>query len=145
MSPFFCFYRHSSEIIAPCNLLQAPRFFVWAIWGFTNLVLKFITNRMNQEQKKYKIGQAAEMLGLETYVLRFWETEFSQLRPKRSSKGQRYYTSEHLVLLRRIKKLLYEDKLTIDGARMRLEEQDIRSGALKEIKNDLLQIKDLLR
>jgi len=100
---------------------------------------------MNQDQKKYKIGQAAELLGLETYVLRFWETEFPQLRPSRTSKGQRYYTSEHLVLLKRIKKLLYEDKLTIDGARMRLEEQDVLSGALKEIKNDLLQIKDILR
>ena len=100
---------------------------------------------MNQDQKKYKIGHAAELLGLETYVLRFWETEFPQLRPNRTSKGQRYYTSEHLVLLKRIKKLLYEDKLTIDGARMRLEEQDILSGTLKEIKDDLLQIKDILR
>ncbi len=100
---------------------------------------------MNQDHKIYKIGQAAELIGLETYVLRFWETEFPQLRPGRTSKGQRYYTSEHLVLLKRIKKLLYEDKLTIDGARMRLEEQDILSESLKNIKNELLQIKDLLR
>jgi DNA-binding transcriptional MerR regulator len=100
---------------------------------------------MNQDHKTYKIGQAAELLGLETYVLRFWETEFPQLRPGRTSKGQRYYAFEHLVLLKRIKKLLYEDKLTIDGARMRLEEQDILSESLKKIKNELLQIKDLLR
>jgi DNA-binding transcriptional MerR regulator len=100
---------------------------------------------MGQDQNKYKIGQAAELLGLETYVLRFWETEFPQLRPKRTSKGQRYYTSEHLVLLNRIKKLLYEDKLTIDGARMRLEEQERLSETLSVIKNDLLQIKNILK
>ncbi len=84
------------------------------------------------------------MLGLETYVLRFWETEFAQLRPCRTSKGQRYYTGEHIALIKRIKKLLYEDKLTIDGARMRLEAQDKVSGVLREIREDLLEIKDLL-
>ncbi|MFP4107523.1 MAG: MerR family transcriptional regulator [Desulfonatronovibrio sp.] len=99
---------------------------------------------MGQDQKTYKIGQAAELVGLETYVLRFWETEFSQLRPCRTSKGQRYYTTEHIALIKRIKKLLYEDKLTIDGARMRLEAQDKVSGILREIKKDLLEVKDLL-
>ncbi|MFN2266987.1 MAG: MerR family transcriptional regulator [Desulfonatronovibrio sp.] len=99
---------------------------------------------MSQEGKRYKIGQAAELLGLETYVLRFWETEFSQLRPHRTSKGQRYYTYDHILLLKKIKKLLYVDKLTIDGARMRLEEQDRLSGILKDIKGELLKIKEML-
>ena len=99
---------------------------------------------MRQDHKKYKIGQAAELLGLETYVLRFWETEFAQLRPNRTSKGQRYYTSEHIELLKRIKKLLYQDKLTIDGARMRLEAQDNVQVILRDIKQDLLQVKDIL-
>ncbi len=100
---------------------------------------------MGQDHKTYKIGQAAELLGLETYVLRFWETEFPLLRPKRTSKGQRFYTSEHLVLLKRIKKLLYEDRLTIDGARMRLEEQDKHTKSLLELKKELMAIRDILK
>lgn len=99
---------------------------------------------MDQDHNTYKIGQISEMLGLETYVLRFWETEFPQLRPGRTSKGQRYYTTEHLALLKRIKKLLYEDKLTIDGARMRLDDQSLLSESLKKIKNELLLIKEIL-
>lgn len=68
----------------------------------------------------YRIGEAARLLELETYVLRFWETEFSQLEPLRTPKGQRLYTAVHLDLLRRVKSLLYDDGLTIDGARKAL-------------------------
>ncbi|WP_045211409.1 MerR family transcriptional regulator [Desulfonatronovibrio magnus] len=99
---------------------------------------------MSREEGKYKIGQVAEMLGLEAYVLRFWETEFEQLRPNRTAKGQRYYTCEHIKLLKKIKKLLYKDKLTIDGARMRLEEQSRFADTLDEIKSSLLDIKKIL-
>lgn len=70
----------------------------------------------------YKIGEAAELLGLKPYVLRFWESEFSQLKPKRSSTGQRVYTETHVELLRTIRHLLHEEGLTIDGARRRLKE-----------------------
>lgn len=99
---------------------------------------------MARDEKYYKIGQAARLLGLETYVLRFWETEFSQLSPIRTSKGQRLYTEEHIDLLKKIKKLLYEDRLTIDGARMRLEEQGRLSGFLKEVRESLKEIKNIL-
>lgn len=68
-------------------------------------------------EKTYRIGEAARLLELETYVLRFWETEFTQLEPLRTAKGQRLYTEAHLRLLRRIRSLLHEQGLTIEGAR----------------------------
>ena len=67
--------------------------------------------------KVYRIGEAAELLALKAYVLRFWETEFPQLVPIRTDKGQRLYSEENLALLRRIKYLLHEQGLTIEGAR----------------------------
>ena len=71
--------------------------------------------------KTYRIGEAAELLHLKTHVLRFWGTEFSQLAPIRTDKGQRLYTEEHLALLRRIQQLLHEQGMTIEGARRVLQ------------------------
>jgi DNA-binding transcriptional MerR regulator len=73
--------------------------------------------------RTYRIGEAAGILGLETYVLRFWESEFPQLVPLRTEKGQRLYTDGHLDLLRRIRSLLHEEGMTIDGARRVLENE----------------------
>lgn len=73
------------------------------------------------EGKIYKIGQAASMLDVKTSVLRFWEGEFDQLEPIRTSSGQRLYNEEHIIVLKRIKELLYDEGLTIDGARKKLE------------------------
>lgn len=74
--------------------------------------------------KMYRIGEAAALLGLKSYVLRFWETEFPQLEPVRTDKGQRLYTEEHIELLKLIRKLLHERGLTIDGARRILNSPD---------------------
>ena len=74
----------------------------------------------------YKIGEAATLLNLKTYVLRFWETEFPQIAPLRTDKGQRLYTREHLALLERIRFLLHERGLTIEGARKVLSEESER-------------------
>lgn len=73
--------------------------------------------------KTYKIGDVAALLNLKTYVLRFWETEFRQLRPHRTPKGQRIYTEKDVELLRRIQYLLHEKGMTIEGARRRLSEK----------------------
>lgn len=77
-------------------------------------------------ERTYRIGEAASLLNLKTYVLRFWETEFPQLDPLRTEKGQRLYTEADLALLRRIRFLLHERGLTIEGARRMLAE---RGGA----------------
>lgn len=71
----------------------------------------------------YKIGEAAALLQLKTYVLRFWETEFPDIVPLRTEKGQRLYTEEHLALLERIRYLLHDRGLTISGARKVLDEE----------------------
>lgn len=71
----------------------------------------------------YKIGEAAALLNLKTYVLRFWETEFTQISPLRTEKGQRLYTEDHLALLDRIRFLLHERGLTIEGTRKVLAEE----------------------
>ncbi len=94
-------------------------------------------------QKTYKIGQAAKMLGVKPFVLRFWESEFPQLQPIRKASGQRLYTDEHIELVRRIQHLLHEQGLTIEGARKALEETD-RRGLLKGIEAELLEIKRML-
>ena len=68
-------------------------------------------------EKLYRIGDAAQLLGLKTYVLRYWETEFPQLRPVRTGKGQRRYTEADMAALTRIRYLLYDQRMTIEGAR----------------------------
>ena len=64
-----------------------------------------------------RIGEAAALLGLESYVLRFWESEFPEIAPLRTATGQRLYSPEHLEILRRIRHLLHEKGFTIEGAR----------------------------
>ena len=77
-------------------------------------------------EKTYRIGEAAAKLNLKTYVLRFWEMEFPQIAPIRTEKGQRLYTEHDLALLRRIRYLLHERGLTIEGARRILREEAAR-------------------
>lgn len=95
-------------------------------------------------ERTYKIGHAAQILGVEPYVLRFWETEFPQLCPIRTPKGQRLYTEAHLRLIARIKTLLYEHGLTIDGARRKLDQDHQWLNMLTDIHNELLEIRRTL-
>lgn len=94
--------------------------------------------------KRYKIGQAAREIGVKTYVLRFWEGEFEEIEPIRTESGQRLYTEEHLEVIREIKRLLYDEKLTIDGAKRKLRTRE-QSGILREIHDELVVIKNLLK
>jgi DNA-binding transcriptional MerR regulator len=80
----------------------------------------------------YRIGEVAELLDLKTHVLRFWETEFPQLAPLRTGKGQRLYTEENVALLRRIKQLLHEQGMTIEGARRVLAGSAVVDESLPE-------------
>jgi DNA-binding transcriptional MerR regulator len=68
----------------------------------------------------FRIGDVAELCGLPAYVLRFWETEFPQLKPVKSSTGQRMYRRKDVENVLQIKKLLYEEGFTISGARQHL-------------------------
>jgi DNA-binding transcriptional MerR regulator len=71
----------------------------------------------------FRIGEVASLCRLPAYVLRFWETEFPQLKPVKSSTGQRMYRKRDVESVVRIKKLLYEDGFTIAGARVQLREE----------------------
>jgi len=80
--------------------------------------------------KVYRIGEAAKLLGVKTSVLRFWEEEFSQIRPKRTDKGQRYYSEKDMETLMHIRNLLYDEGMTISGAQKTLRKpQDNASDA----------------
>src|SRR5689334_7896074 len=68
----------------------------------------------------FKIGEVSELLGVEPYVLRYWETEFPGLSPKKSGTGHRLYRRKDVELLLRIKHLLKEKRFTIEGARQSL-------------------------
>lgn len=74
----------------------------------------------------YKIGEAAKLLNLKAYVLRFWESEFPDIVPLRTAKGQRLYAVEHLALLERIRYLLHDRGMTIEGTRRVLAEEKSR-------------------
>ena len=71
----------------------------------------------------FRIGEVAELCKLPTYVLRFWETEFPQLKPVKSNTGQRMYRQRDVEHVLRVKKLLYEEGFTIAGARQQLKDE----------------------
>jgi DNA-binding transcriptional MerR regulator len=106
----------------------------------------------------FRIGEVSTMLGLEPYVLRYWETEFPSLSPKKSGTGHRLYRRKDVELLLRIKHLLYEKRFTIDGARQFLheeaksghkevkqEQQILFADPLPEIRRELTEILKLMR
>lgn len=76
------------------------------------------------ERLFYKIGEVSKILEVEPYVLRYWESEFAFLHPKRSPSGQRIYMKQDVDLLLTIKRLLYDEKYTIDGVRKKLQRGD---------------------
>jgi DNA-binding transcriptional MerR regulator len=87
----------------------------------------------------FKIGEVSDLLGVEPYVLRYWETEFSVLSPKKSGTGHRLYRRKDVELLLRIKHLLYEKRYTIEGARQSLqaETRAPKQRAAKRAQRDL--------
>ncbi|MGA1795004.1 MAG: MerR family transcriptional regulator [bacterium] len=77
----------------------------------------------------YKIGEVSRIFGVKPYVLRYWESEFKEIRPAKNRFGQRVYRQKDLVVLSRIKELLYNEKFTIAGAKKQLgAEKAARQG-----------------
>ena len=97
----------------------------------------------------YRIGEVAHLVGVETHVLRYWETEFRSLRPKKSAKGQRVYSRRDLEKLLRIKDLLYREGYTIAGAKRQLKEgeavgddgQSEDAAAHAQLRRDLTELR----
>jgi len=99
----------------------------------------------------FKVGEVSELADVPTSVLRFWETEFNKIKPKRTPSGQRLYRKEDVMLILKIKHLLYKKKFTIQGARQYLKAESARqrtissSETIDEIRIELKKILDMLR
>ncbi|MBF9263483.1 MerR family transcriptional regulator [Paracidovorax cattleyae] len=76
-------------------------------------------------KRYFTIGEVAELCGVKPHVLRYWEQEFTQLRPMKRRGNRRYYQHHEVLMIRRIRELLYDQGFTISGARNRLQEVDI--------------------
>lgn len=74
-------------------------------------------------KRYFTIGEVSELCGVKPHVLRYWEQEFTQLKPVKRRGNRRYYQHHEVLLIRRIRQLLYEDGFTISGARSRLDQQ----------------------
>lgn len=79
-------------------------------------------------KRYFTIGEVSELCGVKPYVLRYWEQEFTQLRPVKRRGNRRYYQHHEVLLIRRIRALLYDDGFTISGARNRLMAQQVAHG-----------------
>ena len=98
----------------------------------------------------YRIGEVETITEIPAYVLRYWESEFKLLRPKKNPAGQRLYRKKDLELVLRLKSLLYEERLTLEGAKKRLRNESrgsqmdlgLRDAALEEA---LRRFRDRLR
>ena len=84
------------------------------------------------------------MTGLAPHVLRYWETEFSELQPKKNRAGNRVYTEEDLDVLDRIQRLLRDDKYTLEGARQALNRDEPNDSSNAEFRRELRRIRQFL-
>ena len=107
-------------------------------------------------KRYFTIGEVSELCGVKPHVLRYWEQEFTQLKPVKRRGNRRYYQHHEVLLIRRIRELLYEQGFTISGARNKLDTRqastDLSSTRLPAIPNDMAAIRvelegilDLLR
>lgn len=102
------------------------------------------------EKLYFKIGEVAELTGVQPYILRYWETQFPILRPTKSPHGQRLYRRNDVLAVLRIKELLYQKRFTIAGARRHMAaEQESHApavlDAIRSVKEELKAISLLLR
>ncbi len=102
-------------------------------------------------KRYFTIGEVSELCGVKPHVLRYWEQEFSQLKPVKRRGNRRYYQHHEVLLVRRIRELLYSQGFTISGARNRLDDagngSDASSSLLapEVLRAELLSIAELLR
>ena len=97
---------------------------------------------MNNDIKKlyYSIGEVSKIVGLKSYVLRYWETEFKQLSPPKNRAGNRTYRQKDIDLILQIKELLHGKKFTIEGARSVISAKDTNIVPAKKLDNKVINI-----
>jgi len=96
----------------------------------------------------FKIGEVSKISGLPSHVLRFWESEFKKIKPRRTTSGQRSYTQKDVAVILKIKHLLHEKKFTIEGARKYLSSRARSESGdkdfMEDLKKELTSIRRLL-
>ncbi len=100
------------------------------------------------DKMAFKIGEVARLVGVKTYVLRYWETEFEALNPRKSRNNQRVYEKKDVVMVMMIKKLLYDDRFSIEGAKTalkKLKKETKRASEIKNLSTHLEQVSEELR
>jgi DNA-binding transcriptional MerR regulator len=104
-------------------------------------------------KRYFTIGEVSELCGVKPHVLRYWEQEFTQLKPLKRRGNRRYYQHHEVLLIRRIRELLYEHGFTINGARNRLDVPDVaptkapkteRTLDTRQIRSELKSILSML-
>jgi len=88
--------------------------------------------KLPPEKKYFRIGEVSEIVSVEPYVLRYWESEFRTIRPKKSSSGHRVYSRKDVDELLQIRRLLHIEKFSIQGAKKRLQEMKKQDGRVSE-------------
>jgi DNA-binding transcriptional MerR regulator len=94
-------------------------------------------------KRYFTIGEVSELCGVKPHVLRYWEQEFTQLRPVKRRGNRRYYQHHEVLLIRRIRELLYEQGFTINGARNRLDSPGSGRGMAAEAPEDAAPVADV--
>jgi DNA-binding transcriptional MerR regulator len=87
-------------------------------------------------KRYFTIGEVSELCGVKPYVLRYWEQEFTQLKPMKRRGNRRYYQHHEVLLIRRIRELLYEQGFTISGARNRLADAGAHRASVESARAD---------
>ena len=102
-------------------------------------------------KRYFTIGEVSDLCAVKPHVLRYWEQEFSQLKPLKRRGNRRYYQRQDVILIRQIRGLLYEQGFTIGGARQRLTSDDAKDDSnqsqqiIKQLRMELDEVFDILR
>jgi DNA-binding transcriptional MerR regulator len=95
-------------------------------------------------KRYFTIGEVSELCSVKPHVLRYWEQEFSQLKPVKRRGNRRYYQRHDVLMIRQIRALLYEQGFTIGGARQRLDTEPVAANAAGQGKDALRQVRNEL-
>jgi DNA-binding transcriptional MerR regulator len=116
-----------------------------------------VTDRPIIRKEYYSIGEVCDLVDLKPHVLRYWESQFPPLKPSKNRAGNRVYQRKEIRLIILVKRLLYEEKYTIEGARQKVEElrrggeldsasrQTLDRATVDEIRGELREVLQLLR
>ena len=102
-------------------------------------------------KRYFTIGEVSDLCAVKPHVLRYWDQEFTQLKPLKRRGNRRYYQRQDVILIRQIRGLLYEQGFTIGGARQRLSSEDVKDDSsqsqqiIRQLRMELDEILDILR